>query len=232
MLRTKTGIPGMDELVEGGFPESASILVSGGAGSGKSIFCLQYLYAGAKLYGEPGLYVTLEESTQNIWWITQRFKWDLLPLEREGKIKLFKFEPSPDFAEHVEDNLATIVSKVREMGAKRLVVDSITALSFWLEPQQMRSAVYRLIEGLRKAGCTTLLTCETLGSKSSVSRFGFEDFLADGVVQLFFMPPNRSLFIRKMRATNQSKGIHPFEITEQGVIVNAKEQVMWEAIKD
>lgn len=222
----------MDELLEGGFPESASILVAGGPGCGKSIFCLQYLYNGAKLFNDPGLYVTLEESTQNIWWITQRFKWDLLPLEREGKIKLLKFEPVGDFEKQVEENLNAVVAKVREMGVKRLVVDSITALSFWLEPKAMRFVMYKLIEGLRKAGCTSLLTCETSGGKSAISRFGFEEFLADGVIQLFFTPPNRSLFIRKMRATAQSKGIHPFDIAEQGIVVNAKEQVMWEAIKD
>src|SRR3989338_1154034 len=96
MIRLKTGIPGLDELIEGGFPEGSSILLSGAAGTGKSIFCLQYLYYGAKELGEPGVYITLEEGPHNLWWNMQRFKWDLLPLERDNLLKIYKFEPGEE----------------------------------------------------------------------------------------------------------------------------------------
>ena len=66
MERVKTGIPGFDDLVQGGFPKGASILVSGGTGSGKSIFAMQFIYNGAKQFNEPGLYVTLETNLKNI----------------------------------------------------------------------------------------------------------------------------------------------------------------------
>ena len=208
-------------------------MVSGSAGTGKSIFCLEYLYNGAKDYGETGVYITMEEGPHNLWWNMQRFKWDLLPLERENKLKIFKFEPSLDMAQDIEGQTKRIVEKAVELKAKRLVIDSITAFSFWIENvAKIRYAIYVLIEELRKINCTTILTSETLGGKNEVSRFGVEEFLVDGVIQLYFSPPHRLMFIRKMRGTNHSKTIHPMEITEKGLQINPREEVLWEALKD
>lgn len=233
MIRIKSGVPGLDELIEGGFPESSSILVSGGAGCGKSILCLQYLYAGAKQFNEPGAYVTLEEGPTNIWWNMQRFKWDLLPLERANLLKIFKFEPSIDMKTDIEGQIKRIVDKAREMNAKRLVIDSITAFSFWLEDvAKIRYAMYALIEELRKIDCTTLITCETMGGKKDFSRFGVEEFLVDGVLSLNFVPPHRYLFVRKMRGTNHNTSVHPVVINDTGLSVNYREEILWEALKD
>ncbi len=233
MIRIKSGITGLDELIEGGFPESSSILVSGGAGCGKSIFCLEYLYYGAKEYGEPGVYITLEEGPHNLWWNMQRFKWDFLPLERANKLKIFKFEPDLSIREKVEEQTRRIVDKAKELNAKRLVIDSVTALSFWIEDvAKIRYAMYILVEELRKLNCTTLLTCETLGGRMEFSRFGVEEFLVDGIIALHFRPPHRFLFIRKMRGTSHSKAIHPMEITDKGLEVNPREEVGWEALRD
>ncbi len=233
MIRLKTGIPGMDELIEGGFPEASSILVAGGPGTGKSIFSLEYLYYGAKDYGEPGAYVTLEEGAHNIWWNMQRFKWDLMPLERDNKLKIFKFEPDLNIKEDIEGQTKRIVEKAKEMGAKRLVIDSVTALSFWIDDvAKIRYAIYVLIEELRKLNATTILTCETLGGKNESSRFGVEDFLTDGVLVMSYRPPHRFLYVKKMRGTKHSLGIHPLEITPEGIRVNDKEEVSWEAMSD
>ncbi|MFQ5405657.1 MAG: RAD55 family ATPase [Candidatus Micrarchaeia archaeon] len=233
MKRVSSGVPGFDALVEGGFPQGASILVSGGPGTGKSIFCLEYLYHGAKDYGEPGLYATLEEGPHNLWWNMQRFKWDLIPLEREGKLKILKFDPDPGAKLHLNQQMERIIEKARDMKAKRLVIDSITAFSFWAEDlPRIRAAIYNLIENLRKINCTTLLTCETKGRKSDLSRFGVEEFLSDGVLQLFFMPPHRALFVRKMRGTDHSSKVHPIVMNNEGLSVNSKEELLWESIKD
>lgn len=232
MKQVKTGIPGLDELVEGGFPESSSIVVSGGTGCGKSIFCLEYLYAGAKEYGEPSVYVTLEEGPNNLWWNMQRFKWDFMELEKKGLMKIYKFEPTPEMRENVEEQVARIVEKAKSNNAKRLVIDSVTAFSFWIDDvAKMRYAIYLLINELRKINCTTLLTVETAGGKNDVSRFGVEEFLADGIIQLFFFPPYRALFVRKMRGIDHDKRVHPITISDAGLAVNSKEEIMWEAIK-
>lgn len=233
MNRVKSGVPGLDDLIEGGFPESSSILVSGGAGCGKSILCLEYLYNGAKLYNEPGVYITLEEGPHNLWWNMQRFKWDLLPLERDNMLKIYKFEPNLDMKNDLENQTKRIVEKAKQMNAKRMVIDSITAFSFWIDDTaKIRYAIYLLVEELRKLNCTTLLTCETTGGKHDISRFGVEEFLVDGVIQLHFIPPHRTLLVRKMRGTNHDARIHPLEINDQGLQVNSKEEILWEAMKD
>ncbi|MFH1107170.1 MAG: ATPase domain-containing protein [Candidatus Micrarchaeota archaeon] len=231
MNRIKSGIPGLDDLIEGGFPESSSILLSGGPGCGKSIMCLQYLYYGARDYGERGIYITLEEGPHNLWWNMQRFKWDLLPLEKQGLLKIFKFEPNLDMKDDIEGQTKRILDKARELQPKRLVIDSITAFSFWIDdPAKLRYAIYVLIEELRKLNVTTILTSETAGGKQDISRFGVEEFLTDGVIQAFFYPPHRSVFVRKMRGTDNDKRVHPFEITDNGISIDAREEILWESL--
>ncbi|MBI5224257.1 AAA family ATPase [Candidatus Micrarchaeota archaeon] len=232
MNRIKSGVPGLDDLIEGGFPESSSILVSGGPGCGKSILCMQFLYNGAKLYGEKGAYITLEEGAHNLWWNMQRFKWDLLPLEKENMLKIYKFEPSIAMKDDIEGQTKRILEKAKEMGAKRLVIDSITAFSLWLgDVTKIRLAMYYLIEELRKMDVTTILTCETSGKKDELSRFGVEEFLTDGVIMMYFFPPHRSIFVRKMRGTANDKAVHPFEISDRGIEVNSREELLWESLR-
>lgn len=232
MNRLKTGIPGFDELIEGGFPESSSILLSGGAGTGKSIFCLQYLYHGAQQEHEPSVYITLEEGPHNLWWNMQRFKWDLLPLERDNLLKIYKFEPSENMENNSTEQVKKIVEKARDLHVKRLVIDSITAFTFWFsDPAKIRYGLYTLVEELRKLNCTTILTGEVGGKKDEYSKFGVEEFLADGLVMLYFFPPNRSVFVRKMRGTKHSQSVHPMNITENGLEINPRENIPWESIQ-
>ncbi|MBI3588603.1 AAA family ATPase [Candidatus Micrarchaeota archaeon] len=254
MNRLKTGVPGLDELIEGGFPEGSSVLLSGAAGTGKSICCMQYLYYGAKEEGQPGVYITLEEGQHNLWWNMQRFKWDILPLQQQNLLQIYKFEPgeeeSDDSSPHslllTPDQMPRlyggtdpaiqirrIVDKAREIGARRMVIDSISAFTYWYSDEaRIRKVIYRLVEELRNINCTTILSCEVKGGKRDYSMFGVEEFLVDGLVMLYFFPPNRSIFVRKMRGTDHSKSIHPMQISETGLAVSSKEEVLWEAIKD
>ncbi|MFH1199508.1 MAG: ATPase domain-containing protein, partial [Candidatus Micrarchaeota archaeon] len=188
-------------------------------------------YNGAKEYGERGIYITLEEGPHNLWWNMQRFKWDLLPLEKQGLLKIYKFEPNLEMKDDIEGQTRRILEKAKELNAKRLVIDSITAFSFWLDdPAKLRYAIYVLIEELRKINVTTILTAETAGGKDDISRFGVEEFLTDGVVQLFFYPPHRSLFVRKMRGTSNDMRVHPFDITDNGIRVDARGEILWESL--
>lgn len=231
MIRIKTGVTGLDELIEGGFPAGSSVLLAGGPGCGKSIFCLEYLYRGAKDFGEPGAYITLEEGPHTLWWNMQRFKWELLPLEKDNLLKIYKFEPSLDMKNDIDGQIGKIVDKARELKAKRLVVDSLTAFSFWIEePAKLRYAMYTLLEELRKLDITTVLTVETTGGKNEFSRFGVEEFLADAVLALYFIPPHRAFFIRKMRGTKHSNKVHPITIDDEGLRVNPGEEILWEAL--
>ncbi len=232
MNRVKSGISGLDELTEGGFPEGSSVLISGGPGTGKTIFCMEYLYAGAHDYDEPGVYVTLEEGAHNLWWNVQRFKWDVQALERDNKLKIYKFEPTGDYTD-LASQAKRIVEKARQVGAKRLVIDSITAFAFWTNDKaKIRYSIYVLIEELRKLRCTSLLACETSGRKNDFSSFGVEEFLVDGIISLHFFPPSHYLTIRKMRGTNHDSNVHPLKFGDNGLSVDPKATISWDDLKD
>ena len=129
MARVRSGIPGLDELIEGGFIEGASVLLSGGAGCGKTIFSMEYIYKGAELYNEPGIFISMEEGATNIWWNMKNFRWNLTKYEQDGLLKLYRvgmIEPS-EFANKFSDEIDKIKMMVTQMGAKRLVIDSTTA---------------------------------------------------------------------------------------------------------
>lgn len=233
MERVKTGIKGFDELVQGGFPLGATVLVSGGSGTGKTIFGLSYLYAGAKDYREPGLYITLEGNVKNIVWNMETFGWDIKPLQDASKLKIYRMNLhiQDNVEAQIDEELKIIAKLVKEMGCKRLVVDSTTAIGVWIEGEgKIRSLLYSFTDALKDLGCTTLLIAETKGGKTDFSAFGVEEFVADGVIGMYFVPPNRSIFVRKMRGTNHSKTVHPFTISELGIEVK-RDEILWEALK-
>jgi KaiC/GvpD/RAD55 family RecA-like ATPase len=234
--RVPTGIEGLDELIEGGIPQGSSVLVSGGSGTGKTIFVLQYLYEGALKYNSPGIYVTLETNLKNITWNMENFNWDIKKLQQKELFKIYKLNISGKRPENVEDQiydeLDVIAEMVEKMGAVRLAVDSTTALGIWIrERGALRTTLFEFTDYLKKLNCTTLLTSETSGEKNQFSAFGVEDFIADGIIALYFTPPHRSIFIRKMRGTNHSMSPHAFEISNEGIRVRTKEEILWESIK-
>tara|TARA_Y100000310_G_C20703003_1_gene831844 strand:+ start:12574 stop:13278 length:705 start_codon:yes stop_codon:yes gene_type:complete len=234
MERTQTGVKGFDELIAGGFPKSSTVLISGGAGTGKTIFGLSYLYMGAKEFNEAGLYITLEGNLQNLVWNMESFGWDIKPLQDTNKFKIYKLNlhTQENVERQIEEELKVIAKLVKDMGCKRLVVDSTTALGVWIPEQgKMRHLLYSFADSLKELGCTTVLIAETKGGKLDFSAFGVEEFLVDGVVSLYFVPPNRSIFVRKMRGTNHSKTPHAFNISELGIEVKPRDEIMWEAIK-
>ncbi len=216
MERVKTGITGLDQLLQGGLPKGSSVLVSGGNGTGKTILSMQYIYEGARQFKEPGIFVSVESNAKSIAWDMQSFSWEIHSMQENDKISR---------------ELEMIAEKVREMNAKRLVIDSTTALAVWMEKVEFRPKLFDFLDQLKDLNCTTLFTSETRGDKTQFSAYGVEEFVADGVIALYFVPPNRSIFVRKMRGTGHSATLHPFEITDSGILIKPKEQVMWEAIK-
>ncbi len=237
MDRVKTGIAGLDELMNGGIPQGSTVVVSGGTGTGKTIFGMQYIYNGAKDFKEPGIFVSLETNLKNIVWNMTSFKWDIKKMQDAKLMKTYRLNlHEPDNEEMVgrklKEELEVILKMVKELKAKRLVIDSITAIGIWVEKKStLRSLLYEFTDKLKELNCTTLLTTETSSQKEDLSAFGVEEFVSDGVIALYFSPPNRSLFVRKMRGTNHSRNIHPLEIGEKGLSVKPQDRVMWESIK-
>ncbi len=234
MARVPTGIPGLDELIQGGLLEKSTVLVSGGAGTGKTIFSMQFFYKGAEEYDEPGIYISMEEGATNLWWNMKNFRWRVTELERKNLLQIYKvgtIDPSK-FKNKFEEEVNTIKDMVDDMGAKRLVIDSTTAFGMWMESEsQTRYSLFKLNDALKEMDLTTIMTSEAIGGKKSFSRFGVEEFITDGVIRLYFKPPTRALFVRKMRGTDHDKKPHPFKITNEGVVVNAKQEILWESLE-
>ncbi len=197
MERVKTGIEGLDELIEGGIPQGSSVLISGGSGTGKTILATQYIYNGGKMYEEPGIYVSLETNLKNIIWNMQNFNWDIRELQEKNLMKTYRLNlghitSDENVAEKVDEELNVISQMVKEMGAKRLVIDSVTAFGIWFANRGLvRNMLFQFTDKLKNLNCTTLLLTETGGGRREFSAFGVEEFVADGVITLYFTPPHR-----------------------------------------
>ncbi len=236
MERTKTGIPGVDSLINGGIPRGSNVLVAGGTGTGKTIFATQYLYNGATQFGEAGLFVTLEGNVRDIAWNMESFQWDIKSLQDQNLMTIYRLNLSylkdrSMVEDRIEEQLQEIEKEVKEINAKRLVVDSTTVFGAYLDPSILRTTLFKFADRLKNLGCTTLLTSETAPTKNTFSAYGVEEFVADGIFALYFTPPNRSFFIRKMRGTIHDKDPHPMDINETGINVNSRDKIIWEAIK-
>jgi circadian clock protein KaiC len=233
MDRTPSGITNLDKLVEGGFPKGRTILVAGGAGSGKTIFSLQFLYSGAVLYDEPGLYVSFEQPVDEIVKDAQRFTWDFEEIQRNKKLALLDFSASKTRASEVvvespDFNLTPLVKAieytVNNIGAKRVVLDSVTALLLqFRHTDVVRREMQRVSSALKKLGCTTILTSEVPRGSVGFGRFGVEEFVVDGVILLQVIQKGllrfRCIEITKMRGTRTELGLRALGITESGMIV-------------
>jgi len=223
-LRTKTGIPGLDELCNGGLPQGNRVVVSGDPGSGKTVFCLKYLYQGVVTYDEPGVYISLEESVDELLKIANYFNWDLKKLIDEKKLQITTIELY-DF-----DKLKnTIEDSVEKLKAKRLVIDPGVIFRLFFEKElDARKKILALGQMLKKIGCTTIITNEiALGEATSL--FGLEEYVADGVILLYHSKLEdrfiRSVGILKMRGTKISEKLHPLRIDKDGLTVLAGQEM-------
>ena len=241
MDRLKTGIQGLDELVEGGFPAGRSVLISGACGTGKTILSMQYIYKGASEYNEPGVYVTLDERPDLIREDVMRFGWDLKPLEEKNMINIVDGSiaklgmPSeeefslPVTGYDVDKLLLEIMRVIKRIDAKRVVIDSIPALGFNFENQnEVRKAILKVSYMLMRSGVTSILVSEIQEGANKFGKYGVEEYVVDGVIVLHYMgvgtQSNRTMHIRKMRSTKHSEDLHPLEITEKGIAVHKIEE--------
>jgi len=221
--RIKTGIPGLDGLMEGGFVLGSSYLITGGTGCGKTIFACQYLWQGLQ-QGDPGVYISMEEDPQDIKDDAMLFGWDFEAYEKKGLCKIIYHDPA-----QVNNLGSVMMNEIAALKAKRLVIDSTAVMGLSLDTHaQVRRRVYGIINALKSHdGCTAVIITEIPEDSKALSRFGVEEFVVDGVLVMNYLgigeAYNRSLTIRKMRRTNHGKDVYPFEITSKGIVVKKAE---------
>lgn len=226
MERIKTGITGFDVLVSGGIPVGATILLAGSAGSGKSLFSLQYLLAGAKM-NEPGIYLTFEQDEENVLECIGPLAQEIKKQIKADKIRILKYDPY-----RFQDIVDILASNIKQLGAKRLVIDSLSAIGIYIQDiREIRKTIVDIQNITKEAGCTTLLVAEVPSDNpKKLSRFDVEEFVSDGIIVLYYTQMNneytRSIFIWKMRGTNHSRRLHPFKIGDDGLAVYPKEEAL------
>jgi len=223
-IRTKTGVPGLDEILYGGIPQNNLVVISGDPGSGKTGLVLEYLYNGVIKYNEPGLYISLEESAEEIINFAELFGWDIKSLIDKKLLNIITVELY-DF-----DKLKnTIEDEVSRLGAKRLVIDPGVVFRLYFDRElDARKRILSLGRMLKRIGCTAIITNEISLDKSS-SLFGLEEYVADGVILLYHTKLEdrfiRSIGILKMRGTKISEKLHPIRITNTGVKILSKQEL-------
>ena len=217
-----TGIATFDTIARGGLPRNRTTLVSGTAGSGKTVFAMQFLAAGIE-NGEAGVFVTFEESAGDIRTNMQSFGWELDRWEREQKLAFVDASPDPD-VEVFESGafdlgalLARVQHAVKKVGATRVSVDSLGAVFSQFSDQSIvRRELFRLASALKGIGVTALLTAERTNDYGPVARFGVEEFIADNVMILRNVLEaenrRRTIEILKFRGTDHQRGEVPFTI--------------------
>ncbi len=202
--RVSTGIDGLDEVTEGGFPEGSLILLAGNPGTGKTVFSSQFLAKGAML-NEPALYASFAESKETLVKnLSRHLHYDFGELDSEGKLKILDFTAVKE--EAVSIILKEILAETQAMNAKRLVIDSFSAMAqAFKETTDVRIVVHTVLSKIvRQMGCTTIMIEEIPIGESRIG-WGVEEFVADGVIKLEAKQldgrPLRDLDIIKLRGT-------------------------------
>ncbi|MFA5108250.1 MAG: ATPase domain-containing protein [Candidatus Micrarchaeia archaeon] len=230
--RVPSGVPGLDELCEGGLERRSTVLVIGGAGSGKTTFLSQFVYSGAAFYDEPSIFLSLEESRESIMGHCSKFGWDLKSLEKEGKLAVINYKPH-EVKKLAEEGGGLIWDTITEIGAKRIAIDSLSSyVVFFGSLYQAREAQLNLFDMVKKWRCTTLFSAESIKNAGVKTEFGMEH-LSDAVIALHHPRKGslrmRALEIFKMRGTNHSSKVCPFDIiSNEGLVVYPGEDVFGE----
>ena len=227
--RLPTGIPGFDHIANGGLPRGRTTLVSGTAGSAKTVFAAQFLAAGVGA-GEPGVFITFEEAPEDLRKNMRGFGWEIAEWEGQGRWAFVDASPQPDDlvvlgAYDLGALIARIEHAVRRVGATRVSLDSLGALFTRLEDsRRIRSELFRIAASLKALGVTAVITAERGQEHGEIARYGVEEFVADDVVILRNLleeeKRRRTVEILKFRGTSHQKGGFPFTVIPgQGIVV-------------
>ena len=224
MGRIRTGSIELDEMLKGGFMPTDAVMIAGSAGTGKTTLALQYLVNGINQFGENGIYLSFEQMPDQIYRDAANFGWDLKRLEAEGKFRIVLTSPNVLLAEGGENLLDEII---KEIGAKRVAVDSLSHFAMFIGEDKLRLEAYKLVCFFKAKGVSSLYLWEApqlMGTSFAVTEVGMS-FLVDCIVLLRTVEINstlrKGLVILKMRGSDHDKRLREYEITSSGMKVFA-----------
>ena len=221
--KSPTGINGFDEITDGGLPTGRPSLVCGPPGTGKSVFALQFLVNGATRYAEPGVFLTFEESRDELVANVRSFGFDIDALEQDGRLLVDALSLAPQSVETGEFNLEALMVRlawaVEQIGAKRVAIDNVDALFVaFNRPALVRSELRRLFRWIKDQGLTTVITGES--GDDHLTRHGMQEYLSDCVVVLDHRVvqdvATRRMRVLKYRGSEHGRNEYPFLIGPDG----------------
>lgn len=227
--KVPSGIQGLDEITAGGLPKGRPTLVVGKAGSGKTLFAMQFLVSGAVQYGEPGVFVSFEETAEDLVKNVHSLGFDLPRLIAEEKLAVdyVRVEKSEiqETGEYDLDGLfIRLAYAIDSIGAKRVALDTIEVLFSGLSNEGIiRAELRRLLSWLKEKGVTAVVTGES-GRGENLTRHGLEEYVSDAVIFLDHRVTNqistRRLRIVKYRGSTHGTNEYPFLITgNEGIVI-------------
>lgn len=227
LQKERTGIPGFDEVTLGGVPKGRPTLVCGSAGAGKTLFAMEFLVRGATQFNEPGVFISFEETDEELATNVASLGFDLNELIAEKKLVLdYVFIERSEIEETGEYDLEGLFLRldhaISSIGATRVVLDTLEALFSALPNEAIiRAELRRLFRWLKEKGVTAVITCER--GNGTLTRYGLEEYVADCVILLDHRVEHqistRRMRIVKYRGTSHGTNEYPFFIDEKGFSV-------------
>lgn len=227
LIKIPSGINGLDEITHGGLPKGRPIIVCGNTGCGKTLFSMQFLIKGALDYNEPGVFMAFEESEEDLCQNVSSLGWDIAELQDKKLLIIDQVDVDHSMLQETGDfNLEGIFlrldSAINEIGAKRVVLDTIETLFGGLASSAIvRRELHRLFQWLKSRGVTTIITAER--GENSLSRYGVEEYVSDCVLLFDNRIENelatRRMWIVKYRGSEHGSNEYPFLISNQGFSV-------------
>jgi circadian clock protein KaiC len=225
--RAPTGISGLDQIIGGGLPRGRVTLVAGSAGAGKTLLGLQFLVAGARDYGEPGVLLTFEESAAKVAANVCSLGFDLDELQGDGRLAVLSFRVDPNEIVaagefDLEPLFVILDDAIKRLGAQRVVLDTIEVLfgAFGAD-STVRAELSRLTRWLEERGVTAIVTGER--GEKSITRHGIEEYVSDCVIVLDHRVreeiSTRRLRVVKYRGSAHGTNEYPFFISARGFVV-------------
>ena len=221
--RLLTGIPGLDMVLGGGLPADRCTLLVGTAGAGKTVLATQLLAMGIEQFDEPGVLVTFDETAASVVRNGAGFEWSLQRHIEDGRLMLVDASPASSSASlelgdfDLDGLIARIEAAVQQSGARRVVLDSVTALLPRFEAERsVRRELTRVVHAIGELGVTSVLTAERVEEEGPLGRFGVEEFVADCVIVLrnllIEQRRRRTIEVVKLRGGSHRTGEFPFTI--------------------
>jgi len=227
LLKCSTGIKGFDEITEGGLPQNRTTLISGNAGSGKTLFGIDFIIKGATDYNEPGVLMSFEETEDELYKNVASLNMDLSGLVSRKKILLENVVLERKDIQETDFNLEGIFVRLEyaidSIGAKRVVLDSLESLFAGItDIGILRLEIKRLFRWLKEKKVTAIVTGEA-GQNGSYTRHGLEEYISDCIILLDNRVRDeiatRRIRVIKYRGSRHGTSEYPFVIDDEGLSV-------------